>query len=299
MNAVSKRTGLSPHVIRVWERRYRAVQPMRSDGNRRVYSEEDIARLILFRQLTEAGHRISDLARYSTAELETLQARNVQAAPDESDQKPVREAILAVKNLDRAALEESLRRGAVAFGAHGLLERVVAPLTERIGELWRRGELTAAHEHFASAAIRQFLGSPERAFVPGANAPDLIVTTPAGQIHELGAVIVAAAAADLGWHVTYLGPSLPPEEIAAAAAQNRSRAVALSIVYPEDDSRLPGELLKLRALLPAGTALLAGGRAAPAYSSSLSQIGAVQPASLAEFCSKLDELRRNAPSAKP
>lgn len=297
MNAVCKRTGLSQHVIRVWERRYGAVTPERAENNRRTYTDEDVQRLLLLRQLTEAGHSISSLARLPTVELEALKGREFGGpAPEENagpEGKLVREAILAVKNLDRPALEEALRRGAVGLGAHGLLERVVAPLTDRIGEMWRKGELTAAHEHFASAVIRLFLGTPHRGFAPGSGAPDLLVTTPTGQLHELGAVIVAAAAADAGWHVTYLGSSLPPEEIAAAAAQNRSRAVALSIVYPEDDERLPHELQKLRQLLPPGIAIIAGGRAAPAYSAALEAIGALRPASLQDLYGELNKIRRN------
>jgi methylmalonyl-CoA mutase cobalamin-binding subunit len=65
-------------------------------------------------------------------------------------------------------------------------------------------------------------------------------------MHKPGALIVATIAASDGWRVTYLGPSLPAEEIAGAAHQNRARAVALSLVYPGDDPFLRGELLKFQ-----------------------------------------------------
>ena len=68
--------------------------------------------------------------------------------------------------------------------------------------------------------------------------------------------LVGATAAHLGWQVTYLGASLPAAEIAGAAVQKRARAVALSLVYPEDDPRLPGELTRLREALPAAMTLL-------------------------------------------
>ena len=110
-----------------------------------------------------------------------------------------------------------------------------------IGELWRGGTLTAAHEHFASAALRVWLGNAARPFGAVDEAPMLLVAMPAGQVHELGALLVGATAAHLGWQVTYLGASLPPAEIAGAAVQKRARAVALSLVYPEDDPWLPGE----------------------------------------------------------
>jgi methylmalonyl-CoA mutase cobalamin-binding subunit len=120
----------------------------------------------------------------------------------------------------------------------------------------------------------------------------IVVATPTGQIHELGALLVGAAAANLGWHVTYLGASLPAAEIAGVARQNRARAVALSLVYPEDDPRLEGELTRLRESLPPEVMLLVGGRAMPAYREVLKKIGATQVTDLSQLCSTLDELRK-------
>ena len=105
---------------------------------------------------------------------------------------------------------------------------MVAPLAQSIGDLWRDGTITAAHEHFASAVIRIFLGHSAKPFAGTEGAPVLVVATPAGQVHELGALLVCAAAANIGWQVTYLGSSLPAEEIAGAARQNRARAVRFS-----------------------------------------------------------------------
>ena len=177
-----------------------------------------------------------------------------------------------------------------------MLQRVIAPLAQTIGQLWRDGVITAAHEHFASAVIRILLGHAAKPFAGSDSAPGIVVATPAGQIHELGALLVGAAAANLGWHVTYLGASLPAAEIAGAARQNHARAVALSLVYPEDDARLESELTRLRELLPADVVVLAGGRAMPAYREVLEAIGATQMHDLTHFCVTLDDLRK--PSKK-
>ena len=126
----------------------------------------------------------------------------------------------------------------------------------------------------------------------------LVVATPAGQIHELGALLVGAAAANVGWHVTYLGASLPAAEIAGAARQNRARAVALSLVYPEDDPRLEGELTRLHDSLPAEVTLLVGGRAMPAYRAALEKIDATPLEDLTHLCATLDELRKPAEHGK-
>jgi methylmalonyl-CoA mutase cobalamin-binding subunit len=169
---------------------------------------------------------------------------------------------------------------------------LAAPLSHRVGEQWRTGELTAAHEHFLSSALRTFLGQSVRQFALPNSAPIIVVCTPAGQLHELGAVIVAAAAANLGWRVTYLGASLPAAEIAGAAVQNKARAVALSMVYPEDDRGMADELANLRRYLPAEIQILAGGRAAAAYTEALNSIGAVRIGDLDALAATLEEFRK-------
>jgi hypothetical protein len=94
------------------------------------------------------------------------------------------------------------------------------------------------------------LGNAAKPFGATDQAPILVVATPGGQVHELGALLVGTTAANLGWQVTYLGASLPAAEIAGAARQKGARAVALSLVYPEDDPQLASELAPLRESLP-------------------------------------------------
>jgi DNA-binding transcriptional MerR regulator/methylmalonyl-CoA mutase cobalamin-binding subunit len=296
---VARRTGLSPHVIRIWEKRYGAVKPHRSGTNRRLYSLENIERLTLLRDAVRAGHSVGQVATLPTAKLRSLvaeagHARDGQARPAAStraDLSFLELCVESVRALDAHGLENALNRAATTFGAQGLLQRVIAPLAQKIGELWRDGTITAAHEHFASTVIRLFLGHATKPFAGTENAPHLIVATPTGQLHELGALLAAAAAANVGWRVTYLGASLPAAEIAGAARQQGARAVALSLVYPEDDAGLEGELGRLRKLLPLDIVVLTGGRAAPAYQPVLDSIGAVTVNDLDELCSTLDGLR--------
>jgi len=305
----ARKTGLTPHVIRVWERRYDAVSPNRTGTNRRLYSEEEIERLGLLRDVTQAGHSIGQVAQLPIAKLRELaadsspqkparRARTARKMPGNGEEAFLTDCIEAVKALDSRTLEDTLKKGAIALGSQGLLQRVVAPLAQTIGDLWRNGTITAAHEHFASAVIRIFLGHAARPFAASEGAPVIIIATPTGQIHELGALLVGAAAANLGWHVTYLGASLPAAEIAGAARQNRARAVALSLVYPEDDPRLEIELKALRESLPDEIPLLVGGRAASSYGDALEKIGAVQIKDLAHFCTTVDALRKPAKKAK-
>lgn len=303
IDAVARRTGLSAHVIRIWEKRYRAVEPARTATNRRQYSEENIERLSLLRDLARSGQSIGSIARLPTDKLREIAAaaagtgRDRPAAPADrpapvSPNGLIEDGFVAIQNLDARAFEIVLRRAELAFGTQGMLHRVAAPLAQRMGDLWREGTITAAHEHFASSVLRTFLAHAARGFAADADAPRLVVATPAGQLHELGALLVAALAANLGWRITYLGASLPAPEIAGAAVQNRARAVALSLVYPADDAKLGAELVRLRELLPPEVAVVVGGRALSAYRPVLDRIGAFSADELADVGGTLDRLRQ-------
>ena len=123
----------------------------------------------------------------------------------------------------------------------------------------------------------------------------MVATTPQGQLHELGAVMAAALAAEQGWRVVYLGPSLPAAEIAGIASQNHARAVALSIVYPDDDPNVERELHDLRRFLPKNVAVLVGGRAAEHYRAAIEAIGAILIKDLAQLQIELAKVRASRP----
>jgi len=294
----SSRSGVSQHVIRVWERRYSAVQPKRTPTNRRLYSDAEIERLVLLRLATSGGHTIGNVARLRTERLRDLVAGASTERTGLSAKTPAQafhdSCLESVKSLGTRELEENFQRALVALGHQGLLRQVVAPLAQTVGELWRNGAITAAHEHFLTASLKVFLGNAAGQFATSSVAPFIVIATPAGQLHELGAVMINAAAAQLGWRTVYLGASLPAAEIAGAAVQAKALAVGLSIVYPEDDPNLPNELISLRSFLPAGVAILSGGRGAAGYKDALSRIGAIQPGDLDAFSQQLDALRRSA-----
>ena len=294
MKAAATSTGLSPHVIRIWEKRYGAVNPNRSESNRRRYTEADLERLRLLKAATLAGHNIGQIAQLRQDQLRELAGAAIPVADivttdPLSPKRFVQRALDATKALNAAALDQALADGAVTLGTQGLLQKVVAPLAHRIGDLWQSGDLTAAQEHFATSLIRNFLGHHSRPFATADSAPGIVVATPVGQLHELGAVIVATAAANLGWRVINLGVSLPAAEIAAAALRGRTRAVALSIVFPASDPKVAEELRNLRRLLPVDTAILIGGRAAPNYSATIEEIHAITCGSLDAFQAALGQ----------
>jgi methylmalonyl-CoA mutase cobalamin-binding domain/chain len=288
IGVVSRRTGITQDVLRAWERRYEAVVPYRAPTGRRLYSDLDIERLRLLRRLVDGGRRISDVATLSRTDLEALVREDEGQAlpadelaegvhlPAQSPADYLQRCLRAIETLDRPGLERSLDEAAVSLSRARFRQEVVAPLLEAVGKRWQDGSMRVVHEHMATAIIRGYLGAMRNGETKPSAAPRLLVTTPAGQLHELGALLVTSAAVDGGWDVVYLGPNLPAEEIAAAAREKGARAVALSVIYPGHDPGVADELRRLRRFLEPDVVILVGGRAADSYADVIAEIGAVQ-----------------------
>lgn len=299
IQVVARRTGLSADVIRAWERRYAAVEPHRTDTNRRLYTNRDVERLLLMSRAIASGRRIGDVANLSVDKLRGLVGINrldqEQGPVTVPKRIPVQDhfdtCLAAVQHLDPWALETALGNAAAAVSVPILLNEIVSALMVHIGEQWRSGWLRPCHEHMTTAVLRSFLGEMALSRNMTGTGPVLVVTTPVGQYHELGALMVAVVAASGGWQPLYLGPNTPNDEIAFAALAKAAAAVALSISHPTDDPRLADRLRKLRRQLPQTIPLLAGGAAAPGYKQALDEIGARQPAGLDGLHRELDRLR--------
>jgi MerR family transcriptional regulator, light-induced transcriptional regulator len=265
LRAVIRRTGLTADVIRAWERRYGAVSPARSDGGQRLYSESDVVRLALLKKATSDGHSIGEIARLDSSSLETLATRgradSVRPDAGSASRAVIAEAIAAIESMDQNALEGILKRAVLSLGATRFIDSIAAELLTQVGNRWHSGTLAPFHEHLASDTVRRTLAWVSDAYEPERGAPCVVVATPAGELHELGAMIVAAAASEESWRVVYLGANLPAADIAAAAGAVGADVVALSLVYGNGE----GTTLEIRETaraLPDGVALVVGGAAA-------------------------------------
>jgi methylmalonyl-CoA mutase cobalamin-binding subunit len=302
IQVVTRRTGISADVLRIWEKRYAVVTPVRSPNGRRLYSDADIERLRLLAGATRTGRTISQVAALPTAALVAVLAdengplvrprRSPAAAVSHTPAADLLDAcVAAIGRFDAVALDLLLRRAIVALAADDFLDAVVVPLAEHLRVRALDGSLRRPHGHLAHAVLRRVLDH----VVATATAPlasrELVVATLAGRAQELDALIVAAAAAADGWRVTYVGPGVPPEDVAETVEHVGARVLVVTVTAATGDRVVPRELRRLRTLLPAHVDLLVAGPAAGAQGALSGEIGKTPLLGLSMLRTRLRALR--------
>jgi DNA-binding transcriptional MerR regulator/methylmalonyl-CoA mutase cobalamin-binding subunit len=264
LRTVAAMTGLTPDLIRAWEKRYAVVSPIRGARGARLYSAADIAHLRLLARVVGAGRMIGDVAAFSLAELEQLAVFH--APGGERAERPavhapradfVARVVERLEGFDYAAVARLLGDAVVGLGVRGFVHEVAVPLAHRVGARWAHGDLSIAEEHLLTGMLRNLLAS----LLQGRTAQGrpLVLATPAGERHEIGLLVVALLAREGGANVVYLGADLPAADIVTAAARVRARALGLSAVAGENRIAAIAEITAIQKALPADVELWLGG----------------------------------------
>ncbi|MGC6417827.1 MAG: MerR family transcriptional regulator [Bradymonadia bacterium] len=266
---VAQLANLSTHTIRAWERRYHVVEPIRSAGGTRRYTEAHLRRLQLLGAAVAAGHRISDIVALDDMALAGLggavKTEKAQRAPANRgsnivalDPRAVTEAIDLARELDARGVEHLLGLQYRLLGPSAFRNHFCRVLLTRVGGMWEKGELSLAAEHLLSAALKSLLLRTFDAASQVVNAPKVIFTTPDEEQHELGLLIAAGVAADAGAEVINLGPQLPAEAVGRAVLKQMPLAVALSMVNVSPGTQR-AYVAQLRDIIPTHIQIWLGG----------------------------------------
>jgi methanogenic corrinoid protein MtbC1 len=292
IQVAARRSGLSQDILRAWERRYGVVEPARSEGRQRLYSDEDVERLRLLRLTVEQGRRISTVADLSTEELATLVLEDqvetsVTPHPTTLHTAALLDCLDAIGHLDDLRLQHLLRRHLLEVGGMELIEGLVAPLMVEVGRLWHEGRLSPSHEHLATEVSREILATILMESQPLHPRGTILVATTVQQRHEVGALMAAAAAAQEGWHVVYLGADLPARDIVEACEEVKADFLALSFAYRNPDANDLQEIESIAKELAGRTSVLIGGDAAISSRKRLIARGVLVVEDLTAFRSEL------------
>ena len=251
---LSKRTGVSPELLRAWERRYALVRPTRSAGGLRLYASTDVERVRLMQQ-----HIAGGLAAAEAAAAALRAESGEEAAPPALSWAALREELAdALDRFDEPRAQAILDRLLGVSTLEALLSEVVLPYLRELGERWARGDASIAQEHFATAVLRGRLLGIARGWGVGIGPAAVLACLP-GEQHDLGLIAFGLALRARGWRIVYLGPDAPIETVDDVSRRLQPSLVVLSAV---SDERVRPAVEQLREIAARQRLALGGAAAA-------------------------------------
>src|SRR4051812_16206798 len=221
---LSRRTGVSPELLRAWEQRYGLLRPHRSDGGFRLYSSDDEIRVRRTTALIAEGMAAAQAARLARGESAQNDSETPSLVDDLADD--MRRALDA---FDSAAAHAAIDRLFSTFSIRFGLTEVLIPYLRDLGERWSEDTITVAQEHFASHLIRGRMLAMAGDWGAGGGSSALLACLP-GEAHDLGLIVFGILLAGRGWRVTFLGADTPFDTLEASVHTLRPALVVLTTV---------------------------------------------------------------------
>lgn len=257
ISVVERETGISKETLRIWERRYAFPLPVRNEAGKRAYTTADVTRLKLIGLLIKQGHRPS---KVMTLGVDELKAKILEHSSHKPTPMAFEQITAWLKKGDTQTLKNWLISQIARDGLRPFLENTLGPLLVEIGAAWKAGRLHIHEEHLFSETVQQTLRIIINNLPVTKPNPYVLMTTPEGELHGLGLLIVESSLALEGIKVSSLGVNTPLPEIITAATQLNVDIVIVSMTanYKTLDHR--EQILKsLREKLPSTIYLFAGG----------------------------------------
>ena len=235
---LSRRSGVSPELLRAWERRYDLLQPTRSAGGLRLYSADDLARVQAMQRHLAGGLAAAEAAALARGDTEPAAETAVSPATAR------RELDAALSRFDEAGAHAVIDSLLAQVSLDAILRDVVIPFLHELGDRWERGEISIAQEHFASNLLRGRLLGLARGWGRGLGQSAVLACAP-GEQHDLGLIAFGLALRARGWRIVYLGADTPLESVADAARSADPAFVVISSVGDRLFRRHSEDLVKL------------------------------------------------------
>lgn len=275
IQVASQLSGVASATIRAWEKRYNAVVPERADNKHRLYSEKDIEKLAVLFRLTELGQSIGKIAHLELEKLKELYSSLMHRPYDELEvvtphhdridyEKILGNLYIALEAYKIDIISHELDKAKSILNPKELCLHILIPLFHEIGLKVNRNELSVAQEHTISAIVTFHLGQMiGQHYQKKLLRNELIlITTPEGELHQIGILGAALLCVQYGMKFIFLGPSLPAQSLAEMANALKPKAILLGATKGHqisDNETLDDYIKKLSAQLLVHSEIWVGG----------------------------------------
>lgn len=207
-------TGIKAHTIRIWEKRYNILEPMRTETNIRLYDVENLQKLLNITLLHKHGYKISNISKLPDNKIPKLVNDII------SDKSVKNHAIssfkMAMMNFDQVLFLNTYDKLFSEKSFREIFIDVIIPFIIETGFLWQTNTISVAHEHFISNLIRQklLINTEKLQYNQNIRKDNVFVLyLPKGEIHELGLMYLNYEIQLSGYKTIYLGESVPTESL--------------------------------------------------------------------------------------
>jgi DNA-binding transcriptional MerR regulator len=202
-------SGIKAHTIRIWEQRYGVLNPQRTETNIRFYDDEDLKTILNISLLNEHGYKISRIAGMSGTQI-TREVMKV-AETQDADPQQMNALLLAMIEMEEERFDKVLTTVILQRGLERTMVEILCPFLVKIGLLWQVGSIHPAQEHFVSNIIRRKFDVAIDGQLPAdkSSSARFLLYLPEGELHEIGLLFSNYLLRARGYHVMYLGQSLP------------------------------------------------------------------------------------------
>lgn len=238
-------TGIKAHTIRMWEKRYRIIEPKRTETNIRTYCDTDVKKLLNIAVLNKHGLRISKLADLSDQELrEKVVSLNVGL---NTSSVQIEHLIISMIDMDEIKFESVLNRSIIKNGFEDTVKSILFPFFDRIGVLWQTGSISPAQEHFVSNLVRQKLFVATDRIVPESNTktPTFVFFLHDQELHEIGLLFYHYIAKKWGMKTLYLGQIVPFDDLIEVKRKVRPSYLFTSFTAGMEEGWIESYILNL------------------------------------------------------
>jgi DNA-binding transcriptional MerR regulator len=254
-------SGVQTHTIRIWERRYQALSPLRSDGNTRFYDDSHLRRLLNIVGLSQKGMKISQVCALSDTEVDALLDLEMKDTQPKEHHFEFYISQLLSYGLcyDEYHFDQLISKCIAEHGMGDSYKSVIFPMLVRLGLMWRREHICPGQEHFLSGIIRQKLFSAVNEIPPAKDALSAwLLFLPEDEDHDMGLLFANYLLRAAGQRVIYLGSKVPMESLQETMAAVDADRLFLFMVRNRPVPAAREYLAELIGLYPGKKIMIAG-----------------------------------------
>lgn len=303
LKTASRKSGLTAHVIRAWEKRYGVVNPNRTDSNRRFYSDEEIEKLKLLKKATESGHSISSISNLPTEDLAKLVLGEEKATifkhkkllPEKFDlriKNVIEEFFQTAENYNSKKLQFLIYEIEDEYSQSIIIEEVILQILQKFDEKRKNDSISKISEQFIINELSFHLQQIINKIPDFENFPLLLTYAPIGGFQQIGSLISAAVAKMEKFRICNLGENLNSSEISLAVEKLNPAAISINMIFPFlKPDEIKKELLELKKIIPPKIKILLSGRTVWNYREEVNQIGGIFCGDTFAFRKELQKIR--------